>query len=184
MYLFGFGSLINIKSAQKSFKNRVLKKKDLIVVSLLGYKRVWNSIENVIFTEKEEKAVFLNIEKDNKSKIYGVLIKINEDEFELLKQREKNYTCIKIDKNSIENLELSEDIYAFMTTNEEKIAKKDDKDVVIPQKYIEILEEALEDYNEEFRNNFKICLENFPFPIAKDNYKFSDPIQNSASGRE
>ncbi len=26
MYLFGFGSLVNIKSAQNSFKNRELKK--------------------------------------------------------------------------------------------------------------------------------------------------------------
>jgi cation transport regulator ChaC len=184
MYLFGFGSLINIKSAQKSFKNRVLKQDDLVVVSLLGYKRVWNSIENVIFDTNEEKAVFLNIEEDKNSLIYGVVIKIDEDEFEVLKQREKNYSCIKIDAKAIKNLKLDGEIYAFMTTNEEKLAKKDDKDVVIPQKYIEILEEALENYDEDFKNNFKICLKNFPFPIKKDNYIFSDPIQNKASGRE
>lgn len=47
MYLFGFGSLVNIKSAQNSFKNRELKKEDLIPVKIRGYKRVWNSIESI-----------------------------------------------------------------------------------------------------------------------------------------
>ena len=37
MYLFGFGSLINLKSAQKSF-TRVLSQNDLIPVEIKGYK--------------------------------------------------------------------------------------------------------------------------------------------------
>ena len=30
--------------------------------------------------------------------MYGVMIEITDDEFEVLKLREKNYSCIKIDK--------------------------------------------------------------------------------------
>ena len=42
MYLFGFGSLINLASAQKSFK-RVLSQDDLIPVKIKGYERVWKN---------------------------------------------------------------------------------------------------------------------------------------------
>ena len=62
MYLFGFGSLVNIKSAQNSFKNRELKKEDLIPVKIRGYKRVWNSIESICFEKEIVNGIFLNIE--------------------------------------------------------------------------------------------------------------------------
>ncbi len=184
MYLFGFGSLINIKSAQKSFLNRVLKNEDLIPVKVSGYKRVWNAIESVIFDKNIEKVAFLNIKRDEKEDIYGVIIEVTDDEFEVLKKREKNYSCIKIDKSCVKNLKLNDDIFAFMTTNEKNLAKKGDKDVVIAQKYIDILNEALVNYKIEFRENFEKCLKDFDFPIKNGDYKFSDPIQNRASGRE
>ena len=64
MYLFGFGSLINLSSAQKSFK-RVLSQKDLLPVKIKGYERVWNAIESIQFEGDEEavNGVFLNIKK-------------------------------------------------------------------------------------------------------------------------
>ena len=84
MYLFGFGSLVNIKSAQNSFKNRELKKEDLIPIKIKGYKRVWNSIESICFEQELVNGIFLNIKKDEKSSIFGVMIKITEEEFEML----------------------------------------------------------------------------------------------------
>lgn len=70
MYLFGFGSLVNIKSAQNSFKNRELKKEDLIPVKIRGYKRVWNSIESICFEKEIVNGIFLNIQKDENSYIF------------------------------------------------------------------------------------------------------------------
>mgnify|MGYP003546657323 CR=1 FL=1 len=60
MYLFGFGSLININSAQKSFQ-RVLKQEDLIPVQIKGFQRVWNALESIKFDEKPVDGVFLKI---------------------------------------------------------------------------------------------------------------------------
>ena len=90
MYLFGFGSLINLKSAQKSF-TRVLSQNDLIPVEIKGYKRVWNSIENIKFKDNDEEinGVFLNLQKDENASVNGVIIKITQSEFEILKLREK-----------------------------------------------------------------------------------------------
>ncbi|WP_198304443.1 hypothetical protein [Arcobacter vandammei] len=184
MYLFGFGSLVNIKSAQNSFKKRELKRDDLISVEIKGYKRVWNSIESIKFDDLEVNGIFLNIQKDENSTIFGVIIKISEDEFEVLKQREKNYSCIKIKKEDVLNLDLDDDLVAFMTTNEEKIAKIGDTNSFIPSRYIDIVKEGVENFPKEFQSNFENILKDFPFPIKTGIYNFSDPIQNQASKKD
>ncbi|MFA9239321.1 MAG: hypothetical protein ACEQSQ_05420 [Candidatus Paceibacteria bacterium] len=180
MYLFGFGSLININSAQKSFK-RVLKQEDLIPVQIKGFQRVWNALESIKFDEEPVDGVFLNIEKSPQNTLSGVVIKITAQELEILKLREKNYSCINISFKDVLNREFDSDLIAFMTTNEEKIAKRNDKSCFIPSKYIDIVTEGLKNYDEFFVNDFKKCLENLPFPLKEGNYTFSDPIQNSAA---
>jgi hypothetical protein len=179
MYLFGFGSLINLQSAQKSFK-RVLSQNDLIPVKVIGYKRVWNSIENIKFEDnKEVNGVFLNLEKDENAFVNGVIVKINQSEFEILKLREKNYSQIKIKANDILDYDLDEDVIAFMTTNDQKIAKIGDRTCFIPSLYIDILTNAFVNYSEDFVLEYKKSLEKLPFALKKGPYSFSDPIQNN-----
>ena len=181
MYLFGFGSLVNIKSAQNSFKNRELKKEDLIPVKIRGYKRVWNSIESICFEKEIVNGIFLNIQKDENSYIFGVMIKISEEEFEVLKLREKNYSCVTIKKEDIINQNLDEDLIAFMTTKEDKIAKIGQENCFIPSRYIEIVKEGVKNFSKEFQDNFEDIFSNFPFEIKEGIYTFSDPIQNQAA---
>ncbi|MAD42947.1 MAG: gamma-glutamylcyclotransferase [Arcobacter sp.] len=176
MYLFGYGSLINLVSAQKSFK-RVLKQEDLIPININGFQKVWNSIENINFDGVDVNGVFLNLKKSPSSSTNGVLVKITAEELELLKLREKNYTCISI-KASEANITLDEDIIAFMTTNEEKIAKKGDENCFIPAKYIDILTNAFASYSQEFIKEYSKCLKDYPFDIKEGTYTFSDPVQN------
>lgn len=181
MYLFGFGSLINLASAQKSFK-RVLTQKDLIPVKIKGFKRVWNALENIKFEDNiEVNGVFLNIQEKKDAILYGVMIKITQEELEILKLREKNYSCIKIKKDDVLSQNAQEDLIAFMTTKEEKIGKVGDVNTFIPKKYIQIVNEALKNYDEEFKDNFKETLNNFPFPLKDGDYSFTDPIQNKAA---
>ena len=180
MYLFGFGSLINIKSAQKSFE-RVLKQEDLLPIEIKGYERVWNAIESIKFDDVPTNGVFLNIKKNPNEVIYGVIIEITAEELEVLKLREKNYTCITISAENILNKEFENDLIAFMTTNEKKIAKKDDKNCFIPLKYIDILEEGLKNYDKNFVANFEKCLENMPFDLKEGIYIFSDLTQHNAA---
>ncbi len=177
MYIFGYGSLVNIKSAQKSFK-RELKHEDFIPIIVNGYKKVWNSIEYIIF-ENEKKisnGIFLNLEKDEKAHTNGTLLKISQEEFEFLKLREKNYSCIEIE--SIRGFQTEEKIYTFMTTNKEKIAQKDCENCFIPKKYISLLEEGLKPYSKDFKEQFIKSYSVYPFLIKDGTYIFSDPIQN------
>lgn len=181
MYLFGFGSLVNIKSAQNSFKNRELKKEDLIPVKIRGYKRVWNSIESICFEKEIVNGIFLNIQKDENSYIFGVMIKISEEEFEVLKLREKNYSCVTIKKESVINQKLDDDLIAFMTTKEDKIAKIGQENCFIPSRYIQIVKDGVKNFSKEFQDNFEDIFSNFPFEIKEGIYTFSDPIQNQAA---
>lgn len=179
MYLFGYGSLLNLQSAQKSFK-RTLSQDDLIEVNIKGYEKVWNSIEHISFVETKEDidGIFLNLDINQSKQTNGVLIKIDEEELRLLKLREKNYTCIQINPNDILNFQTNEKIYSFMTTNVEKIATTINDKTFIPQKYIDLLTTALFAYDDNFKKEFLKCMDNLPFKIKKGEYKFSDPIQN------
>ena len=181
MYLFGFGSLVNIKSAQNSFKKRKNKKEDLIPVKIRGYKRVWNSIESICFEKEIVNGIFLNIQKDENSYIFGVMIKISEEEFEVLKLREKNYSCVTIKKEDTFNQNLDEDLIAFMTTKDDKIAKIGQENCFIPSRYIQIVKEGVKNFSKEFQDNFEDIFSNFPFEIKEGIYTFSDPIQNQAA---
>ena len=180
MYLFGFGSLINLASAQKSFK-RVLTQNDLIPVKIKGYKRVWNALESIVFDKECVDGVFLNIQKDENSILYGVVIEISQKELEILKLREKNYSCITIKTQDILSQNIKNDLTAFMTTNPKKIASLGSSNCFIPSKYIDVVKNALENYDEDFKENFKEIFQNYPFAIKEGNYTFLDPIQNKAA---
>ena len=179
MYLFGFGSLINLSSAQKSFE-RTLKQEDLIPVELLGYKKVWSSIESITFEDGvDTNGIFLNVCEAKDSSTLGVMIKITPDEFENLKKREKNYSCITVDKSLIKGFDADSDVTFFMTTRKDKIAKVGDKNCFIPSKYIDLVKNALNNYDENYQKTYtNEALVNFPFPIKEGTYGFSDPIQN------
>ena len=180
MYLFGFGSLINLASAQKSFE-RVLTQNDLIPVKIKGYKRVWNALEYLVFDNECVDGVFLNIQKDENSILYGVVIEISQKELEILKLREKNYSCITIKTQDILSQNIKNDLTAFMTTNPKKIASLGSSNCFIPSKYIDVVKNALENYDEDFKENFKEIFQNYPFAIKEGNYTFLDPIQNKAA---
>lgn len=178
MYIFGYGSLVNIKSAQKSFK-RELKEKDFIEVKISNYKKIWNSIEHIVFENEivETNGIFLNLCERKGVSTNGVLLKITDEEFEFLKLREKNYSYIQID-SSLCSFKTREKIYTFITTKKEKIAEVNLSNCYIPKKYIELLEENLNHYSKSFQEEFKNSYTDFPFEIKDGKYKFADPIQN------
>lgn len=178
MYLFGYGSLINITSAQKSFK-RKLQQEDLIPVSIKGYAKIWNAIEYIQFDNKSDiNGVFLNLEIHSDKKTNGVLIKITDEELKTLKIREKNYSCITIKANDVQGYTLTEDVIAFMTTKKDRIATDTTVNCIIASQYIDILTNSFNVYSDDFVSEYKKCLRAFPFPLKKGKYSFSDPLQH------
>ena len=74
-------------------------------------------------------------------------------------------------------LNLDEDIITFMTTNDEKLAKNGDKNTYIPAKYIDILTSSFIAYEKIFVDEYKTCLEVYPFPVREGAYLFTDSMQ-------
>ena len=76
---------------------------------------------------------------------------------------------------------INSDLIAFMTTNKEKIAFIGQENSFIPSKYIEVVKEALKNYDENFKKAFEKTFENYPFPLKEGFYTFTDPIQNKVA---
>ena len=74
-----------------------------------------------------------------------------------------------------------DDLIAFMTTNDEKLAKIADTNSFIPAKYIEVVKEGLKNYDDNFIKEFEKTFENYPFTLKDGSYVFTDPIQNKVA---
>lgn len=181
MYIFGYGSIINLDSAMKTLK-REIPKNEFQIVTLKDYKRQWSSIEKIKFENENEEmdGVFLNLKKQKGEITNGVIIKINEKELNEFKKRERNYDCIQLSSSNFENLKINEPIYAFMTTKKSHLATEQTNKTFIPQNYINILQNSLEGKDQEFVNLFNKSLKDYPFKIKKGKYVFTDPIQSKA----
>ena len=85
LYIFGYGSLTNPKSLQKTLPG----KKPAGWVRLGGFQRKFNA-------PAQEKYLFLNIVPKNNHAIKGVLIQVSKEELENLKRREVGYEAVDI----------------------------------------------------------------------------------------
>lgn len=83
-YIFGYGSLTNKRSLQKTLPN----KKTTKWVRLAGFQRKFNA--------PAQGYLFLNIVPTNNRAIKGVLIPVSSEEFENLKKREVGYEAVDV----------------------------------------------------------------------------------------
>jgi hypothetical protein len=88
MKIFGYGSLLCIDSLQSTAPEAHIEK----ISELKGYKRVFNLASQYRINEKTGiPSCVLNIEPDESSVIRGVIIHINDEHIDLLREREKGY---------------------------------------------------------------------------------------------
>lgn len=115
IYVFGFGSLMNKESLQKT-----LPGKSIAGWAILGgYRRAFNKAGR-------RGHRYLNLKLDPNSRVKGVLIQVTEDELEELKKREEGYNLVEITHQVEEMPSDSAVIYAFIAPpfNELKVSGK------------------------------------------------------------
>jgi len=100
MYIFGYGSLVNPKSLQKTLPGKSIAKH----ISIIGYRRIFNV---PVFGY-----LYLNIKPEPNTKLDGVLVSVSDEELIKLKKREKGYSCIDITNALSENTECP--VYTFI----------------------------------------------------------------------
>ncbi len=179
--IFGYGSLINVRSAQRALADN-LALHDLVPVTLTAFRRIWNAKEQLYFEflQRQATGLFLNIVVDPASEVSGVLIPVSARELEQLKVREKNYQCIKLDSGTLNadtlNADTWGDVYTFVA-RPEFLLRDDDADVYIPQKYIELVEAGCNDFGAEFLQYYRDTTEKSTTRVMSGEYRFVDPEQ-------
>jgi cation transport regulator ChaC len=161
MYIFGYGSLVDIDQLKIYLdKTEDFSKHEIYICKLNGYKRIWNvamdnskNLENYKFYKEKinEELIrpsyfvtFLNIQKDVNYNILGILFYVNKTMLEKLILRERNYDLIEISKDI--DINLDDKVFAF-------IAKKT----------------AIERFNNGLHNNKSIISKEY-FDFVKNSY--------------
>lgn len=186
MYIFAYGSLINLKSANKAV-GHTLKHLDLIPVTLLGYRRTWDLIETVHSIELDSNisAAFLNLTKSSGMYVNGVLIPINDAELDLIANREKNYEMVDISESiCCRNLSLGEtlqskNVYTVIAKDEFQINNYQNNDVFFLEEYNNLVMEGVTSFGDYFLEQYIQTTETSNLEIVKGSYKFIDQLQNS-----
>lgn len=116
MYIFGYGSLMNQKSLQKTLPGRTIKQWAV----LRGYRRCFSILIGGY--------LYLSLERCAPAQTVGALIKITKKDLTELKKREKGYRCVNVSRK-ISNAKFK-NIYTFIGRSDWRPG------YYIPQSYI------------------------------------------------
>ena len=109
-FVFGYGSLVNIKNLEQYLKRKLQPDLDYKICSLKNYQRCWNvAMDNQVnlpnykyYRDSQTKerinafVAFLNIRPHPSKTILGILFRVTDAELTNLDSRERNYQRINI----------------------------------------------------------------------------------------
>jgi hypothetical protein len=176
-YLFGYGSLVDPRSFSKSIERREWFMEDFPLASLKGYKRVWNvamdnekhisgykRYKNIVGEEYPNCYVtFLNIKKSEKDLVIGTMVQVTDDELDLLKDRERNYSVLNVTESIMDSPSEAE-VFTFIGTPEAEDrfkSRTSEKPAVISEGYFEMVENS-------YRSRGKAAYANYLSSTKKD----------------
>lgn len=173
--IFGYGSLINRKSAERALKRKITLEQ-MIPAEIRGYKRAWRAGEQIWFDtiNQQKTGVFLDLEKHEGSSVNGVLIEVSSKELDNIVIREKNYDCIDVTTN-IEP-KICQSVFTFISRPEYRVLS-DTPNAYIPQEYIHLVENGCASFGEKFLEKYHETTRKSSLPVIKGTYRFINPDQ-------
>lgn len=180
-HIFGYGSLINPKSIEKTLF-RTPKYTELIKATLLGYTRIWDLHEKVIINNADETVTdvaFLDVQKKHGKFVNGIIFEIFERELEGFDLREKNYDRIEVSNNIIPKIKNGV-VYTY-TGKPQFLVSKNQKPVILSE-YLKVVKNGLAYWGKEFEKEFFITTEPNKYKIVEGSYRFLDKKQNLTTG--
>ncbi|HLP64746.1 gamma-glutamylcyclotransferase family protein [Flavobacterium sp.] len=169
-YIFGYGSLVNLESLEKTIK-RKLKPNEIHPVTLNGYTRVWNYTAKIFAAElnKEITAVYLNIAPFHNSSLNGIVFEVSDSELELLKKRELFYSLVDITANV--KFDGNVKVFTFICYDKQHLTDYDTKCFVM-KKYIDIVNSGFESISENFLTEYNKTTQPQPYKVISGDYTF------------
>ena len=182
MYVFGYGSLINPKSVQKTL-GREVKIENLAVRRIDSHVRKWQLVEWVIIEGSNEErpvpAVFLDLVQHQGAWVNGILIRLSKEELHKMDEREKNYD--RIDVSKLIEPKVDGETYTYMGKREH--INPPTKSCVLVQ-YEALVEEGLSFWGKAFEQHYYESTLPHTFPRKEGRYCFASPQQSRLTGKE
>ncbi len=173
--IFGYGSLINLNSLEETIDRELIYGEDYNYNVLNSFKRVWRAKVPMMFENIDSisNGVFLDIVNSNEGYVNGIVFKVTKEEFNLLIEREVNYSVICVTNNL--ELSLTKDTYAFISKPEKRLTKYD-TDVFIPEEYERLVLKGCKDASDIFYEDFIRTTEVSELPRVKGKYFYIENI--------
>lgn len=152
IYVFGYGSLINMQKNKEFFST----KRKVYPVTVLGLKRSFNVSSN------NEKYKVLGVKENPKSQCNGILIKLaNPEELAALLQRENNYIPHPLAPERIVfnykkhlTFQPADQIIYFLPRPKYLLSQKAANQLKVRPNYLNICLAGAADYGEDFLQDF------------------------------
>ena len=152
MRVIGYGSFLNKESLAKTIVPRPV---ELILVK--GYRRIFNLKASHLRQYKVQdplKVAVLNVIPDAEAFLNAILFEVNEDEFEKLKIRNKNYYTKEVEVYNFKTNEQNGTAILFIGKKLEHGERVvEDHYLPIPQ-YLDLCKKGAYDYGESFGDFF------------------------------
>lgn len=175
--VFGYGSLINRSSAEKTL-GRTLCKNQICCATAHHFMRSWTARGCVRLQVKEKiipcDAVFLDLTASQGGQCNGVVIEVSQRELAQLDIREKGYERCVVELETPEGLVSG---YTYVIPEADKFGHG-----IILGNYKKIIDEALQELPDSFGAQFWESTLASDVPVMDGNYIFEDCEQNGAAG--
>ena len=173
-YLFGYGSLVSLQSAERTLR-RNLNPSQIDDAVLPDYSRSWTAIIPVIAGSVNEPilASFLDLRKEPGAECNGVVIEVSAEELEAMDHREKGYERERLEVLTSRGA-VDAWTYIFRMTGRSDFVLKG---------YLEIVTTAVASRSEKFQRDFWASTDAAPSRVVSGAYRFTDAKQNEVTGR-
>lgn len=189
-FVFGYGSLIATRSRRHAAGTLETR-----TAVLHGYSRAWNTVERVIFDGDDEPrpVLFLGLALSRDGACNGVLVEVDAAELPAMDRREKSYLRLEVTPW----VELDGDgpianaaVYTYIGRPEYSYDRERDvrrwEGLCVADGYVSLIEEGLGEYPTGFVDAYR--RQTWPIPAGVEtvsrSYRFVDPEQNRATGRD
>lgn len=181
-YVFGYGSLINLESAEKTL-GRMVNRHTVLVVDARSYSRLWRVVVPVVvhgYSQKPVNGVFLDIEEQSGKATNGILIAVNDTELANLDAREKHYNRIDITERISPPVG---DGIVFAYQGKPEFFATHFPDTKILNNYLSLIHKGVRAWGKEFSYKFDATTQPHSFEVIDGVYQFCDKEQNRLTGR-
>ena len=169
-FVFGYGSLVNPKSIQRTL-GREIAKEDLLEARLSDHVRKWQLVDWIIIQDLNPEriipAIFLDVVREQGKKVNGILFQLFEEELDKMDRRERNYDRIHI--SNLIDPTVSDPVYTYVGNEKYTVPPKES---VVLARYERLIEEGLSFRGNAFQQHYYESTLVHSFPRKDEKYVF------------